>query len=233
MKKWRKGKGNPPTYGQRNALLVRLGYKTYSDYLQSDLWRGIRAKGFKEHGTACRLCEAETDTLHHISYGEDVLLGANLQQLVPLCRTCHTLVEVRDNGKKRDLESAQRFYRHLTNNSGKKQDKLPKLDGKCVSCRSQAQRGTPYCRPCRRKLKPPTVKPVEPILIVGGTLLLTKAMYYAGRSRNGGWSKGQQQALGFRWGSGGTPIGTYVSLEGYEKFMQLKNAHLPSVHKKK
>lgn len=37
-------------YAHRDAILLRLGFATYADYLTSGLWASIRARVFEEHG---------------------------------------------------------------------------------------------------------------------------------------------------------------------------------------
>ena len=69
----------------------RLGFKTYNDYLNSDLWRTIRSRVFDRDGYACRDCGVleEPIVVHHTSYALDVLEGRDDRCLVTLCHPCH------------------------------------------------------------------------------------------------------------------------------------------------
>lgn len=101
------------TYEQRNALLRELGYPNYATYLQSPLWRFIRYHAYRIHGRNCRLCPRRANTIHHLSYTKDILLGNDLSLLTPLCRRCHNQVEFANGKVKRTIHSSQRQYAKL------------------------------------------------------------------------------------------------------------------------
>lgn len=105
------------TYADRNRTLRSIGYNTYKDYLNSDLWKRIRERALREHGDKCRLCESPVQVFHHRGYGKAVLLGYEIKQLVPLCSKCHTKVEFWPNKKKRTLQEAHsafvRLWKHV------------------------------------------------------------------------------------------------------------------------
>ena len=103
---------NKENYAERLVALNRLGFKTYDDYRVSELWYGIRKRVIGIKGCRCSLCPKRYDCIHHHSYRRDVLSGANIQPLFPLCNECHTLIEFAD-GKKRQMSEVQKIFRKL------------------------------------------------------------------------------------------------------------------------
>src|SRR4051812_23314103 len=102
-----------PTYALRNALLKKLGYSSYREYLNGVLWAEIRDVVLDRDGSACVLCGALARVIHHIDYQESTLLGDSLEALVSLCHACHDRIELTRAGKKRTLVQAQLTYRAL------------------------------------------------------------------------------------------------------------------------
>ncbi len=100
----------PPaeTYRDRNLLLERMGFPTYSHYLDSELWSQVRNAAAELHGSRCVLCHSNRIIFHHVSYAEAVLTGQDLSAIVPLCHRCHERVEFRKDGSKRTLANSQR-----------------------------------------------------------------------------------------------------------------------------
>ena len=78
---------------QRPATLRAIGFDSYSEYLASSLWAGIRQQVFRLRGRVCLKCyEANATSIHHEMYSEGVLLGkpSHVKKwLVPLCDSCH------------------------------------------------------------------------------------------------------------------------------------------------
>lgn len=153
-----------PTYGDRNSLLVTLGFLTYQDYLSSDLWLSILKRCFRLKGTVCTLCKRKkASVVHHVAYSKKVLLGLDMKPLFPLCQGCHVKIEFSAKGDKRTLNEAQAlWYKLVSNKEGKswqtekgnkrKKEKRKKGKGwRCKSCRGGAKKGYSYCRPCARK----------------------------------------------------------------------------------
>jgi len=81
------------SYQDRDDILLRLGFASYQQYLNSELWRLIKSRAFKVHGTKCKVCGKETTTLHHKNYEWEVLSGKTVKGLVPLCVECHYHIE--------------------------------------------------------------------------------------------------------------------------------------------
>lgn len=98
------------TYTQRNAVLAEMGFSSYRQYLESEVWKDIRNRALDFHGRRCRLCNAYTRTLHHLSYSRRVLEGEDLLMLVPLCGGCHLSIEFTPHGHKRTFESSRETY---------------------------------------------------------------------------------------------------------------------------
>lgn len=84
-----------------------VGFNSYSEYLQSDLWKSIRNKVLNAAKFKCCMCHQTATQVHHRSYNRENLLGINLKGLVALCGRCHYAIEFTD-GKKNDLGKANR-----------------------------------------------------------------------------------------------------------------------------
>lgn len=67
-------------------------YKTYEDYLASDLWRHIRGAIYRRDDGRCQICGRFGSYVHHLSYADAVMEGRDLDALVLLCRACRKQV---------------------------------------------------------------------------------------------------------------------------------------------
>lgn len=65
-----------------------LGYESYSDYLNSTVWKE-KALAIKKHmGEKCEICfSKESLEVHHITYNN--ITNESLKDLVVLCKSCH------------------------------------------------------------------------------------------------------------------------------------------------
>jgi len=55
-------------YSVRATRLKELGFKTYEDYLRSDLWRARRERYSQKYEPACHWCGNPVVQLHHQHY---------------------------------------------------------------------------------------------------------------------------------------------------------------------
>ena len=99
-------------YERRNRLLKSLGFKSYQDYLNSDLWRKIRASRLSKH-PECYACPRKATQVHHKRYTLAVMLGHEPQGLVAVCGGCHYRAEFTQDGDKRDLRQANKSLRKI------------------------------------------------------------------------------------------------------------------------
>lgn len=97
------------SYQSRDAVLRRIGFKTYADYLRSGLWRKVRKKVYREKGDSCYLCGSWADALHHNRYHKNDLLGRKLKYIFPVCRYCHEQIEF-DGNTKRHLRQVKAIF---------------------------------------------------------------------------------------------------------------------------
>lgn len=95
-----------PCYEARKVQLIKLGYKNYAEYLESELWQSIKKSLLRRH-KLCVICGNSSVVLHHLSYDADTLLGVTSHCLVSLCNPCHAKIEF-DNGKKRTIKQANK-----------------------------------------------------------------------------------------------------------------------------
>ncbi len=99
-------------YSSRNATLLRLGFATYKEYLQSDLWKEVRKRVYTTKGSACYLCSKPATELHHNRYHKNDLIGKKLKFINPICRQCHEGIEFQD-GRKATLKQAARTFKKI------------------------------------------------------------------------------------------------------------------------
>lgn len=99
------------SYTARNHNLSLIGFQSYRDYLQSDLWQSIRVKVFKSKGYRCHLCGLPADQVHHTRYSAQDLTGEVLNCLHPICGDCHHSIEFSSkSGTKRSLMDARSMF---------------------------------------------------------------------------------------------------------------------------
>jgi hypothetical protein len=79
------------------------------DYLQSNLWKSLRAIVLENDGNRCLLCDAEARFVHHVSYDDTIMRGLDLRCLWFLCGGCHDAVEFDGDRKLSIFESSTRL----------------------------------------------------------------------------------------------------------------------------
>lgn len=92
--------GLSDVYENRSLALAVLGFKDYRAYLASKLWRAIRARAFSLFGRECFWCGEDAEQVHHSEYTTEVLRGAKMEALYPICATCHRVAEFYPDGTK-------------------------------------------------------------------------------------------------------------------------------------
>lgn len=93
-----------------NKSLEILGFSTYEEYLNSDVWKKIRKKVLKRNCYKCQACGSVNNlNVHHTRYGYKVLQSGKGGGLYVLCNRHHKKVHqlVRDN-KSMSLRKATR-----------------------------------------------------------------------------------------------------------------------------
>lgn len=89
-------------FGNRDKNVELLGFASYADYLQSDLWAWIRSQLMQQDNAKC--CNACQSTLalgwHHTFYDLPTLAGNNPNKntILRLCNDCHRVVHIRGDG---------------------------------------------------------------------------------------------------------------------------------------
>ena len=98
------------SYETRNMILKDLGFADYPAYLESDLWKDIRARVAKRDDYVCQLCKTSRGTqCHHVGYTVRSLNGEDTSSIMCVCRPCHMSIENCANGFKLGaLESFQK-----------------------------------------------------------------------------------------------------------------------------
>lgn len=113
--------GNRHYYTQRDAHLARvkilqdIGFKTYSEYLASPLWKGIHRSVIRRDQGLCQVCrKAPALQVHHRKYTRQTLLGQDLQSLISICVECHRDAEIARSGKQLTTRSANNRMRRMS-----------------------------------------------------------------------------------------------------------------------
>lgn len=112
---------NAPTLNQRAASLAALGFSSYSQYLASDLWSGIRTRVLDR--AVCAVCGRLPGQVHHLRYDAETMTGRDVTGLLPICYRCHRRVEF-CHGKKRTFEAARRYGLSLVEKRRRRLEKI-------------------------------------------------------------------------------------------------------------
>jgi 5-methylcytosine-specific restriction endonuclease McrA len=98
-------------YEIRQKSLKRLGFDSYKDYLESDLWLKIKKKVYLFGKGKCRYCGEKANIPHHLKYDYLTLSGKKRQikkNIVLICRKCHELehkVEIQEWKKSKNISN--------------------------------------------------------------------------------------------------------------------------------
>lgn len=106
-------------FSERDRTLQSIGFMSYADYLQSDLWDWLKTT-LREDPTSkqCWCCKSPTGLVwHHRNYGIAVLIG-NFSNSPPviirLCSECHKAIHS-DENQWFDMEIVERRMEELRN----------------------------------------------------------------------------------------------------------------------
>ena len=105
-----KPKRKPSPYKERNKALRRLGFRSYGEYLNSGLWLRIRNDVFESKGYECSLCGERATQIHHTSYDRITLTGRSIDNLHPVCHSCHESIEMTALGGKRSFNDSLSMF---------------------------------------------------------------------------------------------------------------------------
>lgn len=86
-------------YKVRLEVLRRNGFKSYKQYLASDLWKSIRARVLERDEFKCKVCERKASQVHHLSYGDVTIRGERLDKMEAVCGRCHLRLEMKRGTK--------------------------------------------------------------------------------------------------------------------------------------
>ena len=89
-------------YQYRDDNLRVLGFRSYRQYLSSELWQSIRARAIQRAQGKCERCSRPTEhfQVHHRAYDPATLRGDSVDALTASCPSCHRKAE-RPNDKTR------------------------------------------------------------------------------------------------------------------------------------
>lgn len=134
-------------YAVRNKKLLEMGYKSYQDYLNSELWKEIRTRVLVKNDGKCKLCLKPAQVAHHIKYTKSNLIGKRIKDIVPLCFLCHETIEVDERGNKRPYAESLKLYKR-----GNALIRI-KLQKKCLKCGGFCNKRLDICKRCTREDK--------------------------------------------------------------------------------
>lgn len=106
------------SYQERNNILAQMGFLSYQEYRESELWKIIKKHVLERDYYYCRgkLCNNRSRTVHHFTYNRPTLEGQSPYTLITLCETCHRKVEFIGN-KKRNFRDVQKATLELVTNT--------------------------------------------------------------------------------------------------------------------
>lgn len=123
-------------YEFRNRVLDCMGYRQYSDYLNSEMWATIRSAKLVSVPD-CELCGKKANEVHHFTYHYAVMTGQNDTLLVSLCSGCHRKIECHKGYKLLACDVRQYLCALLDRFNRERSKELrlafDKVCGKCVA----------------------------------------------------------------------------------------------------
>lgn len=141
-------------YRKRNQKLYALGFRTYQEYLQSDLWKDIRKRVLERDNGACRYCGKRATAVHHSSYTKAALTGTSLDALFAICHTCHHHIEFNGDGSKARIHEVRERGKTLCRNNGAPHPINRRHGRKCKACGKKTKSAKrDLCHHCHRKQK--------------------------------------------------------------------------------
>lgn len=102
------GNGNRAT-----MAFKQLGFATYQDYLNSPLWKGIRARVLIRDGNKCRLCQRNAEQVHHRAYDYATMSGCCIDRLISICESCHHDIEFTKENKNTVKQTERKLLKCL------------------------------------------------------------------------------------------------------------------------
>jgi len=123
-----------------------MGFSSYAQYLESDLWLSIRARVLEAAQHRCYACKRRAWQVHHKRYDEPTLRGDTLTGMVAVCKRCHSSAE-RKRGRKTQLGQANSKLERMRRKRGR--DRPPQW---CPNCRKNRAHAGGACPPCRARL---------------------------------------------------------------------------------
>jgi hypothetical protein len=136
-----------------DGILKRLGFNSYAEYLEGDLWKGIRRK-FLSEKPRCSICGKKSTHVRFTTFSEAIFSGKDTDTLFPLCGNCFYRVEFDRNGVRRRLIDANQYIaKQLRRKKKLSKEEAKNLTGYCGICGDRAPRGKRICLPCKKKAK--------------------------------------------------------------------------------
>ncbi len=100
-------------YAKRDSRLWSMGFKSYSQYLYSPLWKEIRDNVLHKANRRCEACGGQANQVHHTRYKIEDLKGKTLEHLHAICETCHAGIEFDSQGRKRTMEETVAWFHRI------------------------------------------------------------------------------------------------------------------------
>ena len=130
------------SYEQRDRDLLLMGFASYPEYLESDLWKSIRKRTILKAKRRCSGCAGPATQVHHRDYSASTLKGETENSLVAICRDCHSHIEFKEECKCTLAEANGRLDRLISKIAARAKSQCP--------CGNATKNGQQKCRRCRR-----------------------------------------------------------------------------------
>lgn len=129
-------------YDVRAANLLAIGFSSYGDYLQSELWALIRQRILDRDQALCIGCDKKATAVHHLTYGKLVLSGHQDDQLVSICGGCHRAIEFHFGDKVCNaFATVRKLLRRILRTKGHEAYQSAKIAlwPRCAECNAKAR----------------------------------------------------------------------------------------------
>lgn len=133
-------------YEARNQILASLGFPSYKDYLQSELWSRIRGQILDRDNRTCDACKRPASHVHHRKYTLENLSGKSLGWMVSLCPRCHHNAEFNAKYGKVSLAKANSRLKTIRRRQARDYcwHNMPEFRSLWRQLKDAKRRGTPF-----------------------------------------------------------------------------------------
>lgn len=134
-------------------LVNHMGFASYQEYVDSELFHKIAKTAMEDYCGRCRLCAKPAKVVRPMRYGKQILMGYAPHLMYTLCYRCNHHILFSSGEYPRTVEDQQYTFRRMIGavNLAIKdmtQQERTKCVGYCNTCGSSAMKRSLQCRKC-------------------------------------------------------------------------------------